>query len=51
MGGPTLLTLFAASELGGSAPVKVLPTTSGLGSGLSASPATVHRAVSQLMNG
>jgi LCP family protein required for cell wall assembly len=51
MGGPTLLTLFAASELGGSAPVKVLPTTSGLGSGLSASPEATRRAVSQLMNG
>jgi LCP family protein required for cell wall assembly len=51
MGGPTLLTLFAASELGGSAPVKVLPTTSGLGSGLSASPEGTRRAVSQLLNG
>ena len=28
MGGPTLLSLFAASELGGSAPVKVLKVTS-----------------------
>jgi len=39
MGGPTLLTLFAASELGGSAPAKVLKvTSSGTGTGLSPAP-------------
>jgi LCP family protein required for cell wall assembly len=50
MGGPTLLTLFAASEIGGSAPVSVLPTTPS-GSGLAASPSAVHDAVSKLLNG
>jgi LCP family protein required for cell wall assembly len=48
MGGPTLLTLFAASELGGSAPVSVLRTTSGGGTGLTASPTAVHQAVAKL---
>ena len=52
MGGPTLLTLFLASELGGSAPVNVLPTSpSGNGSDLTASPAAVQRAVAKLMQG
>ena len=51
MGGLTLLTLFAASEIGGNAPVQVLPTTSTGGSELSASPAAVHAAVGRLMNG
>jgi LCP family protein required for cell wall assembly len=52
MGGPTLLSLFAASELGGSAPVKVLQTMpSGTGTGLSVSAAAKDRAIRQLMNG
>jgi LCP family protein required for cell wall assembly len=51
MGGPTLLTLFAASELGGSAPVAVLPTTPTGSSNLAASPSAVHQAVAKLLNG
>jgi LCP family protein required for cell wall assembly len=56
MGGPTLLSLFTASEVGGSAPVNVLKPTGaedlpGSGSALIASPQAVHSAVSQLMNG
>ena len=56
MGGFTLLTLFAASELGGSAPVQVLKpsgfTTLPDGeSALTMSPGAVHTAVSKLMNG
>jgi LCP family protein required for cell wall assembly len=56
MGGVTLLTLFAASELGGSAPVKVLKPTGaevlpGYGDALTVTPAAVQQAVGQLMNG
>jgi hypothetical protein len=51
MGGPTLLSLFMASEIGGSAPVDVLPVTPAGGSNLAASPSAVHAAVSTLMNG
>jgi LCP family protein required for cell wall assembly len=56
MGGPTLLTLFAASELGGSAPVQVLKpsgaTTLPDGeSALTVSPGAVHQAVAKLMDG
>jgi LCP family protein required for cell wall assembly len=56
MGGPTLLSLFIASEIGGSAPTQILkPTGSETlpngGSALVASPADVHRAVAKLMNG
>jgi len=51
MGGPTLLSLFMASELGGNAPVAVLPTTPAGGSDLQASPSAVHDAVSKLLNG
>jgi LCP family protein required for cell wall assembly len=53
MGGFTLLTLFAASEIGGSAPPNVLPTSPAPGSGsdLMASPADLQNAVSKLMNG
>jgi LCP family protein required for cell wall assembly len=51
MGGPTLLTLFAASELGGSAPVQVLPTSPTGTSDLAASPGAVHAAVNKLENG
>ena len=56
MGGFTLLQLFAASEIGGSAPPDILKPSgsadvSGVGSSLIASPSDVHRAVSKLMNG
>jgi hypothetical protein len=56
MGGPTLLSLFAASEIGGSAPVRVLKPTggqylSGYGDALTVSPSAVHAAVSQLLHG
>jgi LCP family protein required for cell wall assembly len=51
MGGPTLLSLFMASEIGGSAPVDVLPVAPAGGSNLAASPPAVHAAVSRLMNG
>ncbi len=56
MGGLTLLTLFAAAELGGSAPTRILTPTSaayvpGVGDSLIASPSDVRRAVSTLMNG
>ncbi len=56
MGGPTLLSLFAASEVGGAAPVKVLEPTGaeylpGYGDALTASPQAVHNAVHQLMDG
>jgi LCP family protein required for cell wall assembly len=56
MGGPTLLSLFAASEIGGSAPVRVLKPTgaealAGYGDALTVSPGAVQAAVHQLMNG
>jgi LCP family protein required for cell wall assembly len=56
MGGPTLLTLFAASEIGGSAPVNVLKPTGaeylpGYGDALTVTPQAVHSAVHQLMDG
>ena len=56
MGGPTLLSMFAASELGGSAPVQILkPTGSesvpGVGDSLTATPQDVQQAVSKLVNG
>jgi LCP family protein required for cell wall assembly len=56
MGGPTLLTLFMASELGGSAPVQVLKpsgatTLADGSSALTVTPGSVHQAVTQLMNG
>ena len=57
MGGFTLLSLFAAAEIGGSAPVDVLKPTGSesLPDGeraLTVSPAgDVHRAVNKLMNG
>ncbi len=56
MGGPTLLTLFAAAEIGGSAPTQILtPTGSTVlpdgGDALTVTPAAIHRAVSRLMNG
>jgi LCP family protein required for cell wall assembly len=56
MGGVTLLSLFAASELGGSAPVQVLKpsgstTLADGSSALTVTPGGVHAAVAQLMNG
>ncbi len=56
MGGPTLLTLFMASELGGSAPVQVLKPTGQTtladgSSALTVTPGAVHQAVTQLTNG
>jgi LCP family protein required for cell wall assembly len=51
MGGLTLLSLFAASEVGGSAPVQVLPTSAAGGSGLQASPGAVQASVNKLVNG
>jgi hypothetical protein len=56
MGGFTLLSLFAASEMGGSAPTDVLKPTASetLSDGedaLVASPQDVHRAVHKLING
>jgi anionic cell wall polymer biosynthesis LytR-Cps2A-Psr (LCP) family protein len=56
MGGFTMLSLFAAAELGGSAPTQILKPTGSetLPDGedaLVASPADVHRAVAKLMNG
>ncbi|MHB8658296.1 MAG: LCP family protein [Solirubrobacteraceae bacterium] len=56
MGGLTLLSLFAAAELGGSAPVQVLKPTGAttLSDGESALTVTaggVHAAVARLMNG
>jgi LCP family protein required for cell wall assembly len=56
MGGFTLLSLFAAAEMGGSAPTVILHPSGSetLPDGedaLVASPHDVHRAVNQLMNG
>ncbi len=56
MGGFTLLSLFAASELGGNAPVDVLKPTGSTTlpdgeSALTVTPGGVHRAVHKLMNG
>jgi LCP family protein required for cell wall assembly len=56
MGGPTLLSLFAASEIGGNAPVDILKPTGaeslpGYGDALTVTPSSVHSAVDKLMNG
>ncbi|MFZ0092131.1 MAG: LCP family protein [Solirubrobacteraceae bacterium] len=56
MGGFTLLGLFAAAELGGSAPPQILKPTGaasvpGVGDALVATPSDVHHAVNRLMNG
>lgn len=56
MGGPTLLSLFAASEIGGSAPVQVLKPNGSEqlpdgGDALTLSPQAVHGAVHKLING
>jgi LCP family protein required for cell wall assembly len=52
MGGFTLLSLFTAAEIGGTAPPTVLHTTpSSSSSNLIASPSDIHTAVTKLMNG
>jgi LCP family protein required for cell wall assembly len=51
MGGPTLLTLFIASEVAGSAPPAVLPVQPAGGSDLQASPGAVQSSVAKLLNG
>jgi LCP family protein required for cell wall assembly len=56
MGGFTLLSLFAASEVGGNAPVDVLKPTGSVvlpdgEDGLTATPGDVSRAVNRLMTG
>jgi LCP family protein required for cell wall assembly len=56
MGPATLMGLFVASEIGGSAPVKILGPTAGVvsptfGDVLEVTPAAVHAAVNKLMNG
>lgn len=56
MGGPTLLSLFAASEIGGSPPPTELQPTgseylSGYGDALIASPSDVKSAVAQFLGG
>ena len=56
MGGPTLLTLFVAAEIGGSAPTQILKPTGATvlpdgGDALTVTPAAIHRAVNTLMNG
>jgi anionic cell wall polymer biosynthesis LytR-Cps2A-Psr (LCP) family protein len=56
MGGLSLLSLFAASELGGSAPVDVLKPTgaevlSNGGDALTVTPSAVQSAVHKLLNG
>jgi LCP family protein required for cell wall assembly len=56
MGGLTLLSLFAASELGGAPPVQVLKPTGaeylpGYGDALTVTPGAVQTAVNKLING
>jgi LCP family protein required for cell wall assembly len=56
MGGFTLMTLFLASEVGGSAPVQILNPTGaevlpGGGDALTVTPSAVHSAVNRLLNG
>jgi LCP family protein required for cell wall assembly len=56
MGGFTLLSLFAGSEMGGSAPVQILKPTGaqavpGVGDALTVTPQAVQQAVSKLVNG
>jgi LCP family protein required for cell wall assembly len=51
MGGPTLMTLFAASEVGGSAPVNVLPVQPANGSDLEPQPGALQSSISKLLNG
>ena len=56
MGGFTLMSMFVASELGGSAPVQILKPTGGesvpgVGDALTVTPQAVQQAVSKLVNG
>jgi hypothetical protein len=56
MGGFTLMSLFIASEMGGSAPVHVLKPTGaealpGYGDALTVSPGAVQAAVHKLIDG
>lgn len=56
MGGLSLLSMFMASEVGGSAPIDVLKPTGAEvlpngGDALTVSPSAVHSAVNKLMNG
>lgn len=56
MGGFSLLSMFMASEIGGSAPIDVLKPTGaevlpGGGDALTVTPGAVHSAVNKLMNG
>ena len=56
MGGFTLLSMFVASEIGGSAPVQILKPTGGeavpgVGDALTVTPHAVHQAVSKLIDG
>ena len=56
MGGFTMLSLFAASEIGGSAPTDVLKYDQSVAlpdgeSAIEASPASIHRAVHRLVHG
>jgi LCP family protein required for cell wall assembly len=56
MGGFTLMSMFVASELGGSAPVQILEPTGGeslpgVGDALTATPQDVQQHVDKLMNG
>jgi LCP family protein required for cell wall assembly len=56
MGGFSLLSMFVASEMGGSAPVDILKPTgssvvAGVGDALTVSPQAVQQAVDKLLNG
>ncbi len=56
MGGPTLLSMFVASELGGSAPVQILNPSGGedvpgVGDSLTVTPQAVQQDVSKLVHG
>ena len=56
MGGFTLLSMFAASEMGGSAPVQILKPTGaevvpGVGDALTVTPEAVQQAVAKLQSG
>jgi LCP family protein required for cell wall assembly len=56
MGGFTLLSMFVAAEMGGSAPVDILKPTGGaavpgVGDALTVTPQAVQQAVSKLING
>ena len=56
MGGFTLLSMFVAAEMGGSAPVQILKPTggeavTGVGDALTVTPQAVHQAVSKLIDG